>query len=188
LFEAAVPSVAGVEGLLTPHPDHHAVVLVSHAWGEIPMRRVRQLVDVLAFVEDGERDELRRLAASWGIERGWSSTLAVADWLLRNASEPWLVSVWARYLRDLREPNVLEMHLQEWLSPFWLTTPGPAARRSWGAVARDLKPRPNQTWGSKMHQTIRAVTHPRRSRTEHYMRSGYQRTATGQWRRSASKR
>ena len=188
LFEAAVPSVVGIEGLLTPHPDHHAVVLVSHAWGEIPMRRLRQLVDVLAFVDDGERDELRRLAAGWGIERGWLSTLAVADWLLRGEPEPRLVGVWARYLRGLREPNVLEMHVQEWLSPFWLTTARPAAHKSLSAVVRDLKPKPNQTWGGKVRQTIRALTHPRRSRTEHYVRSGYHRTATGQWRRPVSRR
>jgi putative nucleotidyltransferase-like protein len=184
LFEAAVPSIVGVEGLLAPSPDHHAIVLVSHAWGEIPMRRLRQLVDVLAFVDDRDRPDLRRLAGRWGIERGWSSTLAVADWLLRGDQEPRLVGVWARYLRELREPNVLEMHVQEWLSPFWLTTPSPAARKSFAAVVRDLKPRPNQTWGGKVRQTARALTHPRRTRTEHYVRSGYRRTATGQWRRN----
>lgn|GEM_PF-1187945 len=183
LFEAAVPSVAGVEGLLTPHPDHHAVLLVSHAWGEVPMRRLRQLVDVLAFVDDGDRAELRRLAAKWGIERGWSSTLAIGDWLLRGHPEPRLVGIWARYLRELREPNVLEMHVQEWLSPFWLTTPRPAVRKAGRAVLRDLHPKPNQSWTAKLKQTARALAHPRRLRTEHYIRSGYERTATGQWRR-----
>jgi hypothetical protein len=188
LFEAAVPSVVGIEGLLAPHPNHHAVVLVSHAWGEIPMRTLRQLVDVLAFVDDSDRSELRRLAGRWGIERGWLSTLAVADWLLRGGQEPRLVGVWARYLRELREPTVFEMHVQEWLSPFWLTAPRPGARKSFRAVVRDLKPRPNQTWGGKVRQTIRSLTHPRRSRTEHYVRSGYSRTATGRWRRPVSRR
>lgn len=183
LFEAAVPSVVGVDGIVTPHPSHHAVLLVSHAWGEIPMRTLRQLVDVLAFVDDGERAELRRLARGWGIERGWSSTLDVGDWLLRDHSEPRLVGIWARYLRELREPTVLEMHVQEWLSPLWLTTPLPALRKVSTAISRDLQPRQNQTWGSKLRQTARALTHPRRSRTEHYVRSGYQRTATGRWKR-----
>lgn len=188
LFEAAVPSVVGIDGVLTPHPNHHAVVLLSHAWGEIPMRRLRQLVDVLAFVDDEDRDDLRRLAGRWGIERGWSSTLAVADWLLRRGREPRFVGIWAPYLRELREPNVLEMHVQDWLSPFWLTTPGPAARKSFSMVLRDLQPKPNQTWGGKVRQTMRALTHPRRSRTEHYIRSGYRRTARGQWKRPVSRR
>lgn len=183
LFEAGVPSVVGVEGLLAPHPDHHAVLLSSHAWGEIPMRKLRQLVDVLAFVEDSDRDELRRLAASWGIERGWSSTLTVADWLLRDAPEPRLVGIWARYLRELREPNVLEMHVQEWLSPFWLAPPRAATRKAFRAVLRDLRPRPSQTRRGKVRQTILALTHPLSSTSEHRVRSGYRRSATGQWKR-----
>lgn len=183
LFEAGVPSVTGVEGLLAPHPDHHAILLVAHAWGEIPMRKLRQLVDVLAFVEDGDRVELRRLADRWGIERGWASTLAVADWLVRGAPEPRLVGVWARYLRDLREPNVLEMHLQEWLSPFWLASTRVAVGKAFRAVLRDLRPRPNQTWRGKARQTVRALAHPRSSASEQYSRSGYRRTATGQWKR-----
>ena len=183
LFEAAVPSIVGVEGLLTPHPDHHAVLLVSHAWGEVPMQKLRQLVDVLAFVDDSERPELRRLAARWGIERGLSSTLAVADWLVLGDPEPRLVGVWARYLRELREPNVLELHVQEWLAPFWLTTPRPAARKAFRAVLRDLRPDPDQTWGGKLRQTIRALTHPRSSKSEHYLRSGYRRSAPGRWKR-----
>jgi hypothetical protein len=104
--------------------------------------------------------------------------------MLRDEQEPGLVGVWARYLRELREPTVLEMHVQAWLSPFWLTTPGPAARKALQAFLRDFQPRPNQTWGGKVRQTVRAVTHPRRSRTEHYVRSGFYRTATGRWKRA----
>jgi hypothetical protein len=184
LFEAAVPAVVGVEGLLAPAPAHHAVLLASHAWGEVPMRKLRELVDVLAFVDDGDRDELRRLAGRWGIERGWCSTLAVADWLLRGAAEPRLVSIWARYLRELREPTVFEIHVQEWLSPFWLAPPRAAARKALGAVFRDLRPEEDQTWGGKLRQTVRALTHPLSSSSEHYQRSGYRRSATGHWRRA----
>lgn len=183
LFEAAAPSTVGVEGLLAPHPHHHGVLLVSHAWGEIPMQKLRQLVDVLAFVDDHERGELGRLAARWNIERGWRSTLAVADWLVLGEPEPRLVGVWARYLRELREPNVLELHVQEWLSPFWLTTPRAAGRKAFRAVLRDLRPEPDQTWGGKLRQTIRALTHPRSSTSEHYLRSGYRRSTTGRWTR-----
>jgi Uncharacterised nucleotidyltransferase len=183
LFEAAVPSIVDVERLLAPHPRHHAVLLVSHAWGEIPMQKLGQLVDVLAFVDDDERGELRRLANRWGIERGWHSTLAVADWLVFGKPEPSLVGVWARYLRELREPNVLEMHLQEWLSPFWLTTPRAAAHKAFAAILRDLQPGPDQTRGGKLRQTIRALTHPRSSTSEHYQRSGYRRSPTGRWKR-----
>jgi hypothetical protein len=151
--------------------------------GEVPHASTAPTGRPFAFVDDGNRPELRRPAARWAIERGWSSTVAIGDWLLREHPEPRLVGVWARYLRELREPTVLEMHVQEWLSPFWLTTSRPAARRAFHAVLRDLQPKPNQTWRAKGRQTVRALAHPRRTRTEHYVRSGYQRTATGQWKR-----
>jgi hypothetical protein len=184
LFEAAVPSVVvGVEELLAPHPHHHAVLLASHAWGEIPMRKLRDLVDVLAYADDGNRNELRGLASRWGIERGWSSTLAVADWLLHDAPEPRLVGIWARYLRGLREPTVLEMHVQEWFSPFWLTTPRAASRKALAAVLRDFRPETDQTWRGKVRQTLRALAHPLSSASDHYRRSGYRRTGTSQWKR-----
>ncbi len=177
LFEAAIPSLVGVDGLLAPEPHHHAVVLASHAWGEIPMRKLRELVDVLAFA-DGERAELRRVATRWGIERGLDSTLAVADWLLFGTPEPRLVRLWARYLRELREPTVLEMHLQEWLSPFWLAPPRVALRKSLQAVGRDLRPWPNQSWHAKLRQAARALLHPLSPKSVHDRRSG-----TGRWKR-----
>ena len=61
LFEAAVPASVGVSGLLAPDRRHHALLLAAHAWGEVPMRHLREFVDVLAFTEDGDREELREL-------------------------------------------------------------------------------------------------------------------------------
>ncbi|HXH97471.1 MAG TPA: nucleotidyltransferase family protein [Gaiellaceae bacterium] len=171
LFDAAVPAGVGVDGLLAPHPNHHALVLAAHTWGEVPMRKLRDLIDVMVFVDDAERDELLRLARRWQFARGWSSTLGVADWLLGGAPEPSFVRVWARYLRGLREPTVLEMHLQEWLSPFSLAPPRVALRRSIAAVARDFRPWPERTWGDKGRQTLRAILHPLSPKSEHDRRS-----------------
>ena len=131
-----MPSVVGIDGPAHPPPRPSRRAARLSRLGRGPdAAELRQLVDVLAFVDDGDRPEIRRVAARWGIERGWTSTLAVADWLLRGTPEPRLVGVWARYLRELREPNVLEMHVQDWLSPFWLTTPRPATRKACSAFA-----------------------------------------------------
>jgi hypothetical protein len=176
LLEAAVPASAGVDGLLAPHPEHHAVLLASHAWSEVPMRRLRDIVDVMAFVNGARREDLSAVARSWGFERPWQSTLAVADWLLDDAPEPRFVGVWARYLRHLREPTVIEMHLQEWLSPFWLAPPAVAIRRAGAAVARDFKPWPEHTWRDKLRQVGRALIHPLSPKSAHDRRSG-----TGRW-------
>lgn len=171
LFEAAVPSTTGVEGILTLHPRHQAVLLASHAWGEVPMRKVRELVDVLAFTDDDARDELAQVARGWDFGRAWSATLAAADWLLRDAGEPSFVRYWARYMRQLREPTVFEMHLQEWLSPFWLAPPRTAARLSGAAVLRDLRPSSQEGWDAKARRMARALRHPLSPKSEHVRRS-----------------
>jgi Uncharacterised nucleotidyltransferase len=171
LFEAAAPSSVGVEGLLAPHPNHHAILLASHAWGEIPMRKLRELVDVLVFVDDAQRGELARLARRWQFDRAWNATLAAADWVLGGAPEPTFVRIWARYLRNLREPTVVEMHLQEWLSPFWLVPPRLAIRRTGMAFVRELRPSPEQTWADKRSQTVEALLHPLSPKSAHHRRS-----------------
>ncbi len=171
LFEAASPSQSGVEGVLTPDPRHHAVLLASHAWREVPMHKLRQFVDVLAFTDDDAREEQAAIARGWGFERGWSATLAAADWLLRDGEEPRFVRYWARYMRELREPTVFEMHVQGWLSPFSLAPPGIAARLSAAAVLRDLRPSRQEGWGVKGRKMARVLRHPLSPMSEHARRS-----------------
>jgi hypothetical protein len=86
--------------------------------------------------------------------------LAAGDWLLRGGDEPGFVPLWGRYLRQLRDPTVFEMHVQEWLSPFTLAPPRLALRLSAAALGRDLRPLPNETWGDKRRRIGRAVLHP----------------------------
>lgn len=179
-FQAAVPSSTGVEGLLAPHPNFHAVLLASHAWGEVPMRKLRDLVDVMVFVDDAQREELALLAHRWRFDRAWKATIDAADWLLNNAPEPGFVRIWARYLRHLREPTVVEMHLQEWLSPFSLVPPRLAFRRAGAAMLRDLRPWPEQTWADKGRQTVRSLLHPLSPKSAHDRRSGLRRSAGDQ--------
>jgi hypothetical protein len=167
LFDAARPAELGVEGLLVPHPHHHAVLVAAHAWGEVPMRKARELVDVLALVDDDERDEVSALARAWDFERPWRKTLAAADWLLRDGPAPWFVHTWGRYLRDLREPTVLEMHVQEWLAPFSLAPLPTALRLSGAALLRDVRPREHEGWSAKRRRAVRAVVHPFTSKSSY---------------------
>ena len=157
LFGAATPADGG---LLVPDPRHHALLLAAHAWGEVPMRKLRQLVDIQVFAGLNDAGELERMANGWGFERGWRATLAAGDWLIRGGDEPGFVRLWGRYLRQLRDPTVVEMHIQEYLSPFTLAPPGLALRLSAAAVGRDLRPLPHETWGDKRRRMARAVFHP----------------------------
>jgi hypothetical protein len=179
-FEAAVPSGVA-DGILAPDPHHHAILVACHSWGEVPMRRLRELVDVLALTDDDDRNALARLARAWDFDRGWAATLAAADWLLRQGDEPNFVRYWARYLRSLREPTVFEMHLQEWLSPFTLARPGAAVRLSAAALWRDLRPWPEEGWTSKTRRMGHALRHPFSAKSTHDQRSGQ-----GRWRRRTS--
>jgi hypothetical protein len=154
-----------------PDAHQHAVLLASHTWREVPMQKLRALVDVLAFTEDDARDELARIAGTWNIRRGWCSTLAAADWLLREGEEPRFVRYWARYLRNFREPTLFEMHLQEWLSPFWLTQLSSATRLSASAVLRDLSPSRQEGWSAKGRKILRALRHPLSTKSDHARRS-----------------
>lgn len=172
LFAAALPATVGVDGILMPEPYQHAVLLAAHTWREVPMQKARALVDVLAFTDDAAREHLAGIARRWNIERGWCSTLAAADWLLRGGEEPRFVRYWARYLRSFREPTLFEMHLQEWLSPFWLTQPRTAVRLSRDAVRRDLRPSRHEGWGPKRQKIVRALRHPLSAKSDHIRRSG----------------
>lgn len=170
LFEAAVPGGHGVEGLLVPDPRHQAVLLGAHAWSVRAMGALRDLIDVAVFSQGLDAEELARLARRWRFGEGWRTTNAVLDWLQGRGPEPLAVKVWARYLRTLREPTLLEMHLQEWIAPFWMVPPRLAVRCAAGAVAHDLLPAPRQTWGMKIRQTWEAATHPLRTNSEHERR------------------
>jgi hypothetical protein len=172
VFEAAVQSTTGIDGLLSPHPTHHAVLLSMHAWGQVPMQNIRSLIDVLVFANDCERDELSQVAGRWQFRRGWNATLDVTDWLFGDAPEPRLVRLWARYLRDLREPTLLEMHVQEWLSPYWLAPPPTATRLALRALVGDFRPGLGVTWSHKLRRIRGALAHPLASKSEHRRRHG----------------
>lgn len=180
LFAAAVPAKLGVAGLLVAHPHHQAALLAAHTWSDVPMRKLLELVDLLVVLEGEDRRDAARVAAEWGLARPWKATLAAADWLLRDGPEPPFVRIWARYLRGLREPTVLELHLQEWLSPFWVAPPNVAFRRAGTAIVRDLRPWPEQTWGDKYRRVVRAARRPLASESAH---SGRDKLGVGRRRR-----
>ena len=175
LFERAVPASVGVDGLLAPHPNHHALLIAAHGWSKLPL--LRDLVDVLLFVEEGQRDELQRIARAWRFERGWSVSLALAEWVLGEGSEPAFVRLCARYLRQMREPTVIEMHVNQWFSPFWLLPTRPAIRRAGLAIARDLRPWPDQPWPEKLRRISQALFNPLSPKSAHDRRWGI-----GRWR------
>ena len=157
LFEAAVESAVGVDGVSTLHPAHHALVTAVHSWAHAPLRRLGEIVDVALLANVAERVELCRQAEQWGISRLWRTTERVADELLAGGHPAWPLRVWARNLLRVRERTVLENHLAAWLSGFSGRSFGGAVAAMTGQIVDDLRPAAEETWRSKGRRTLQAV-------------------------------
>ena len=167
LFEAAVPSSLGIAGVQAPAPAHHALVLAAHSWAHSPLRRIGDLVDVALVTRSCADAELQRLAAAWGLRRLWSTTSAAAGALLEGRPPTWPLRTWARHLRAVRDPTVLETHVEGWVSGFWALPPRSALAAGAIALDRELRPAPGESRGVKLARTRLALRNARTRRSEH---------------------
>jgi Uncharacterised nucleotidyltransferase len=167
LFEAAVPSSSGVVGIDAPAPHHHTLLVAAHGWAHIPLRSLRDLVDVAATAVGADEDDIARAARAWQLDRMWATTHGAVRWLLYGEHRPVAVSLWARHLIDLREATVFEGHVERWLSPFWLLPAQGALPLSARRVLRDLEPGSDGTWGTKASRVTHAVRHAFMTKSEH---------------------
>jgi hypothetical protein len=164
LLAAAVRLPSGLYAL---PPAHHAVLLAAHSWAHEPLRRLRDLLDVLLLAEEAGRDETARLARSWGVERLWRATIGAADAVLLDGPTTWPLRLWAQNLRDARERTVLENHLQRWLSDFSVVPPWRAAAGWPSTLVRELRPEGDEGWGAKVSRSAHALRNARRRRSAH---------------------
>lgn len=167
LFAVAVESRSGVEGILRLPDAHHAVVVAAHAWTHGPLNHPRQLLDVAILAEGVPRDELSAVAAAWGIERIWRTTIGCADSLFGSAPRTTAERLWARHLRSLRERTVAESHLEYYLSPFWAYPPQMAARVSASILRARLRPAQGETWGAKARRSLVALRDAAAPKSQH---------------------
>jgi hypothetical protein len=167
LLEQAVPTAVGVDGILTPSPPHHTLLLAAHSWAHEPLRRLRDLVDIAAMSREVDRAELEIQAQAWDIAKLWRTTAAAVDALISDSSMPWALRIWARNLVKVRERTVLENHLERWLSNSWALSGGESARLLARTVAREVKPEAGETWHEKLMRTGRALGNASRRRSEH---------------------
>jgi hypothetical protein len=171
LFATAVPTSVGVEGLETPDPAHHALLLAVHAWAHGAFRSARDLLDVALMTAESDRAEITRIADSWGIERLWHTTISAADWLWGPPGQqpPRSVRMFARHLLTLRDATVVENHFERWVSSFWALPPGPAAKRSVLELLRDFqRDERGELRRAKLRRIARSVRHAFTSATSEY--------------------
>jgi Uncharacterised nucleotidyltransferase len=172
LLASAVGGCTGVAGVLALSPEHHAMVVAAHSWAHAPLGRLIHLVDLAAVTAGLDRPSLDRTAAALGIERMWRTSIGAADALVGGTATPWALRLWARHLRAAREPTVLESHLGRWLAPWWALDARSALRANGYTISRELAPRGDEPWRTKLRRTIRAFRHQGRRLSDHHRTLG----------------
>jgi hypothetical protein len=161
IVAAAVPSATGVPGVLAPAPEHHAVILASHAWVHEPLHSVRDLLDIAAVAAVADARAVADTASRWGLERIWRTSYGAATGLLGDTGRTPALRIWGRHLLTVRERSVMGNHLQRWLHTF-SERPFPAALRASVSVLRqEFLPDPGESWRDKLIRVRHAFTHPR---------------------------
>jgi hypothetical protein len=179
LFEAAVPSAVGVDGLLAPSPAHHALLLAAHSWSHEPLGQLLGVVDVAALRLEAAEGEVEKVARRWGVERLWRLTDAAVGSVLLGERASWPLRVWARNLSAVRHRTVLETHLQRWLAGFSVLPFGAACGAALRAIGVDLRPAPGEPWRTKLRRMRRAVANAFVRRSEHEELAALEESARG---------
>jgi len=172
LLAAAEPGSTGVDGVLALSPEHHAMVLAAHSWARGPLRRLLNLVDLAAVTLSLDRRTLDRTARELGMRRVWRTSIGSVDALFDGGSSPLALRIWARHLGQAREPTVLESHLGRWLPPWWALTPRNALGANAFTISRELLPRGDESWDTKLRRTARAFRNLSRPLSDHHRTLG----------------
>jgi hypothetical protein len=172
LLADAVPSATGVEGMLTPSPARHAVLLAVHSWAHVPLGRLGDIVDIAAVSHGTRRQDLHGVARSWRVERLWETTVAVLDSVLYGKRRSSAQLLWAWNLEQVRERTVLGTHLERLLSPFWALPPAQAGAAFARALAAEIEPAEGETWQDKFARIRKAIRNAFVQRSEHVRQLG----------------
>lgn len=167
LIASAVPSRLGVDGVAALEPTQHALVIAAHAWSHQPLGRLGNLIDVAVTLLRADESEVDELARRWGCRRMWRTTRAAVGAVLEASGRSAAVALWARHLRGVREPTVLEWHVRSALAPVW-GLPGARVPEAVVTQARATAgPKAGEPWRSKLRRAGLALRNARTARSEH---------------------
>lgn len=175
LLEAASPARAQVAGIVAPAPPHHAVLIAVHAWTHEPPGRISQLVDALLLLDECDREQAAAVAAGWGVERLWRTTVDAAETVLFDRPGRPTLRPPLRKLRRVEERTVLESHVYRAFAPFWAFPLPTALRSAWILFAEAVRPAPGEGWGEKAARIWQALRHGRMGRSTHERTIGFRR-------------
>jgi hypothetical protein len=172
LFAEATEAAAGVAGFVAPPPAQQALVVAAGSWGERPLRRILDLVDIELLAAAAGRSEIERIASAWGLARMWQSTIEAADALILGGAQTSSLRTWGRAAVEVRSLTIVEDHLSRWISPFWALPPGRATIALGTALLNDVRPVPEESWTSKLGRAREALAHPTRRVPDHKRKLG----------------
>jgi Uncharacterised nucleotidyltransferase len=159
IFAASHQTDLGIEGVSAARPDHHALILAAHAWRDVALDTVRDLIDIAAVADGLDRAELAAAAKSWGIGRIWQQTQRTIDALFFERPSTIPLRTWARHVIEVRERTVFETHLERYASGFTYLPFRSALVRLGKVVVEEVSPLPNETWRDKLKRTRTAAAH-----------------------------
>jgi Uncharacterised nucleotidyltransferase len=159
IFAASRPTQLGIEGVSAPRPDHHALILAAHAWRDVALDTLRDLIDIAAVSDGLDRNELDAAARRWGIGRIWQQTQRTIDALFFDGRRTFPLRTWARHIVEVRERTVFETHLERHASGFAYLPPRAAVARLGKVVVEEVRPSPGETWRDKLQRSRTAAAH-----------------------------
>ena len=171
IFGHATPSRTPIEGLLAPDPAVHALLLAAHGWAHDPLRRLRDVVDIAATLQDADRSRTTQCAREWGWDRLWGVTVTVTDAVTTDGTLPKWLSPWTRHLLSARDRTVIEHQLTQLVPPTRCVPAGQAPRRLARHIRDILAPRTDESWGHKVRRSRHALFHALMEESVHELRT-----------------
>jgi hypothetical protein len=167
IVAAATAGRTGIDGILAPRPDHHALLLAGHAWVHSPLGRISHLVDVAVMLAETTPEAVARLADDWGLSRVWSATERAIDELLLSESLPRRAPIWKRHLLSARERTVFEAHVARIVAPVKVEPARRVPLAVAGSLANTVFPSSGETWRAKLRRVAHAIRHASWARSRH---------------------
>lgn len=113
LFEIAILSATGVDGILTLPPVERTLFLADHSWRHGPYHSWLHPIDIALMHQHADPAALESTAAAWGLENLWNRTTNIIDALFYQSENPLgvLDHLWSRHLRAYRSRTTHEYYL-----------------------------------------------------------------------------
>ncbi len=160
LLAGAIPSRTGIDGLLAPRPEVHALLLAAHAWAHRPLGRIGDLVDIVAVLPAEQWSDASALARKWDWNGLWEITAGTASALFFGEERaPLVARLCARNLRAVRDPSVLRYHALRVLAPLAASTPHRSPAVLADSALQLSRTRTDERWNETLSRSIITLRH-----------------------------